>query len=791
MNLNLCSISCGLTARFSSVIHCLAVRVARSALLLLLALPLAASATGWVARHHLTPQEYQNEFNTWSGKGLRLKNVTGYLLGAETRYAALWDDEPGPAQGAVHGVTSATVATLDAQNNLVGFEPSWVSVYPEGGALRYAVIWENSSSDRLLRLGRTAQQFAGDVTQLEASGYQMYHLSATTLNGTDYYAAVWQKTGRVSLLQKWFYRQTGAEAQASFNTWTGNGYRLVSMFGYEVGGQERFVSMYRKVGGEEWWSYRSMSSSNYQTETENAYYQGYRTAFVGGYSAGGQAQFNAIWVKNGGWSGECTSLVEKGMLKYMVDNETPGISLAIMRNGRLVYAKGFGYADKENGLWAGPLNRFRIASISKSLTATAVLKLVEANKFKLGDGVFGAGKVLGTQYGNGNYSTREKAITMRHLLTHTTGWTSDGPMWDNAYGVNHEAIMDWTLDSNEPSFAPGTRYQYMNLDYHALGRVIENYSGQSYEAYVKSAVLEPCGISQMELGNQTKGARKSREVIYYDVDGGDPYGEINPKRMDANGGWISTSIDLLQFLRRIDGESFPSDILNQTSRNEMRDYSFSVGNGYGLGWFDAGGGSEGHNGCMTGTSSFLVHRNTGTSYAVLANKRTGCSWQLKQAVDAVVAQLEAKNEWPSYDLFPVPSSSYLKWIKSVFAVDLSSGDLDLGLLERFAPYADPDNDRLANISEAFFGTDPNVANRGSQISAADEGLEVVFRWKQSTEDLGVDAKILWSSDLKSWRENIRLVPTAVGRPVLNRQAMEIRVPHTSARLFMTMEFSAR
>lgn len=762
----------------------------RAVVLIALGVPSRADATAWVARHHLTAQEYQTEFNTWSGKGLRLKNVTGYLSGAETRYAALWDDEPGPSQGAVHGVDAATVSTLDSQNDAAGFQPAWVSVYPEGGVLHYAAVWEQSSANRVLKLGRTAAVLASDKTTMEAAGYYLFHLSATTLNGTDYYAAIWQKSGGFAPLQKWFYRQTSAEAQANFQTWTGNGYRLVSMFGYQVGAQEMFVSLYRKVASEEWWSYRSMSAANYQTETENAYYQGYRTEFVAAYSVGGVPQFNSIWVRNGGWHSDSTALIEKGIYQYMKDTQTPGVSLAIMRNGRLVYAKGFGYADTENNLWAGPLNRFRIASISKSLTSTAILKLIEANKFGLTDNVFGAGKVLGTQYGNGNYSTREKAINVRHLLTHTTGWTSDGPMWNNAYGVNHDAIMDWTLDSNEPSFAPGTMYQYMNLDFHTLGRIVEKYNGMTYENYVKTAVLQPCGITQMELGNQTRANRKAREVAYYDVDGNDPYVDINPKRMDANGGWIATSIDLLQFLRRIDNESFPSDILNPASRTAMRDYTHSLGQGYGLGWFNAGGGAEGHNGCMTGTSSFMIHRNTGTSYAVLANKRTGCSWELKAAVDAIVSQLESKNQWPTYDLFPVPSSSYLNWMQSIFAVDLSNGELDLGLLERFAAYADPDNDHLSNLAEAFFGTNPNVADRGAQITATVDGNEVVFRWRQNTTDLGVDAKILWSTDLETWRENARLVPVAVGRPTLGRQLMEIRLPHSAARLFMTMEFSS-
>ena len=77
------------------------------------------------------------------------------------------------------------------------------------------------------------------------------------------------------------------------------------------------------------------------------------------------------------------------------------------------------------------------------------------------------------------------------------------------------------------------------------------------------------------------------------------------------------------------------------------------------------------------------------------------------------------------------------------------------------------------------------------IAATLEGSEVVFHWKESTQDNGVDALPMWSSDLVTWRENARIVPTAVGRPFLGLQAMQIRIPHSSAKLFMKFNFVVR
>ena len=763
-----------------------------SALLLLLA-PQSVLSVGWVARHAMSSQEYQEEFNTWSGQGLRLQCVSGYLNGTSTQFAALWDDQPGPGQAAIHDATEDAAMDQDNLLNDNHFQPVWTSIYTQGGAVRYAVIWEEGPSNRILLLGRSYSQLVADKALYEANGYYLYHISATTVGANEIYATVWEKAG-LHAAQIWKVRMNGQEYQTQFNTATAAGYRLVSVFGYTLAGVQQYAAVWRKVGGDTWWAYGSLSSANYQTETENAYYQGYRTEFVSAYSVNGVPQFNTVWSRNGGWSGSNRDLFEKGIQKYMTDTDTAGVSLAVMRNGRLVYAKGFGYADQANNQWAGPLNRFRIASVSKPITATGILKLVEANKFKLTDTVFGNGAVLGTQYGNGTYSTWEKAIQVQHLLSHTTGWTSESPMWDNSYGTDHERIMDWTLDSNNPLYAPGTHYQYLNLDYHTLGRIIEKFSGKSYETYIKDSVLAPCGITGMELGNQTLAGRKAREVVYYAPDGGNPYTEISPKRMDANGGWIATSIDLLQFLRRIDDESFPSDILSTTSRAAMRNYVLTMGNGYGLGWFDAGGGAEGHNGCMTGTSSYLVDRNNGTAYAVLANKRTGCSGDLKAAVDGILNKIEPKNEWPSYDLFPVPSLNYANWVKHVFSIDLTStsnvDNFNLGLLERFAAYADPDHDKMSNLEEAYYGTDPTRANRGHVLKARIDGKEVVFSWTQSTEDLGLTATPLFSGDLENWQIRRGVTITPVGRPLNGVQPVEIRMLHTSSKLFMKLEIQS-
>lgn len=254
--------------------------------LTLFSLPLSSFAVGWVARHALSSAEYQDEFDKWTGQGLRLRCVSGYLNGAATEFAAMWDDLGGPSQSAIHDATAAQVASTDTTLGQSNFNPVWISVYPVGGSLRYAVIWEHGAAVRVIRTGRTHAQLQADKAQYEGTGHYLYHISSTTLGGTDYYAAIWQKSV-VQPQQIWGARMNAQEYQTLFNSAGAAGYSLVNVFGCTVGAEENYTAIWRKIPSDYWWSYSSLSSANYQSETENAYYQGYRTGFVSAYSVNG------------------------------------------------------------------------------------------------------------------------------------------------------------------------------------------------------------------------------------------------------------------------------------------------------------------------------------------------------------------------------------------------------------------------------------------------------------------------------------------------------------------------
>jgi D-alanyl-D-alanine carboxypeptidase len=177
-----------------------------------------------------------------------------------------------------------------------------------------------------------------------------------------------------------------------------------------------------------------------------------------------------------------------------------------------------------------------------------------------------------------------------------------------------------------------------------LGRVIEKRTGLSYEDYVKG-MLAGCGVSRIEIGGDTLADRKPEEVVYSP---NAAYG-LRPRHMDAHGGWIAAPIDLLRFMARTDGFLAKTDVLFANTVETA--FSGSLESpGYGLGWI-VDEGYRGHNGGMSGTIAFLVRRDDGFSFAVVANTRPagddGC-WVLKGVIDTIVS---SSVSWPSYDLF--------------------------------------------------------------------------------------------------------------------------------------------
>ncbi len=150
---------------------------------------------------------------------------------------------------------------------------------------------------------------------------------------------------------------------------------------------------------------------------------------------------------------------------FMKKHAVPGLSVAIAKEGRLVYAEGFGLADKESNETVTPSHSFRIASVSKPLTSVAIFRLMESGKLNLSDKVFGPKGILGTACGEPPYLPYLEDVTIEHLLTHTAGgWQNDesDPMFSHP-AMDHQQLICWTIAHQALKHPPGRQYAYSNF----------------------------------------------------------------------------------------------------------------------------------------------------------------------------------------------------------------------------------------------------------------------------------------------------------------------------------------
>jgi len=324
--------------------------------------------------------------------------------------------------------------------------------------------------------------------------------------------------------------------------------------------------------------------------------------------------------------------IEDKMTQYHI----PSLSIAIVKDEKLVYIQSYGLSDKESGTVATNNDLYRIASISKPITAIAILKLVQDGQVSLDQKVFGTNGILGNTYGTPPAGSNKDLITVKHLLDHKSGWTNspNDPMFTNISYTQSQLITD--LLANRPlSSAPGSTYSYLNFGYCVLGRVIEKITNMTYENYVKSNILQQCGITDMKIGGNTLNERSPGEVKYYQSEYS-PY-IMNVTRMDSHGGWIASATDLARFIVKIDRSDSKPDLISATLLDNLY---FGYKNWY-------------FYGSLPGTSSILSRIDNTFSFALLTNTRTESDVNLilDDLYNTVADKINAISEWPSDDLF--------------------------------------------------------------------------------------------------------------------------------------------
>jgi len=177
---------------------------------------------------------------------------------------------------------------------------------------------------------------------------------------------------------------------------------------------------------------------------------------------------------------------------YAEKNHFPGLVYGVVVDGKLVHTGNTGHTDLENKIIANAQSDFRIASMSKSFTAMAILRLRDEGKLKLDDLI----RLYIPAAKNTKYLTKDATeVTIRHLLTHSAGFPEDNPWGDRQLDATDEELLALYEKGISFSNNPGSGYEYSNVGFATLGYIIKKVSGQTYQKYITENILKPLGMS--------------------------------------------------------------------------------------------------------------------------------------------------------------------------------------------------------------------------------------------------------------------------------------------------------
>jgi CubicO group peptidase (beta-lactamase class C family) len=382
--------------------------------------------------------------------------------------------------------------------------------------------------------------------------------------------------------------------------------------------------------------------------------------------------------------------VDKLMRTFVRRHNAAGVTVAIAKEGKVVYQRAFGWSDANRRRHMAPDTPMRIADISKSITAVAAMQLVEKGQLELDAPVIPL--MTGVRFKGVSSLTyrRWHRVTTGQLLRHRGGWdpkVSPDPMFRSPLVAQElklrkdarpKDVVQYQL-RRDLDFEPGVRFAYSDFGYCLLGRVIEIAADRPYGSYVLQNILKPLELQSTKRGRSVPDKRPKTEAWYHmqreqkaasywsasqaqvrrggkTIDAPDivrkPDGVFQLEIMDSHGAWVSTATELVRFMSALEHKQSPlvkpetlKAMLAPSEGDEMK------GSWYGSGFWvrrTEKGQRFWHGGAMPGSSTLLTRNDDGVVWAVLFNtdvsKTSGKT--LAGEIDPLMIQTMSKVNWP-------------------------------------------------------------------------------------------------------------------------------------------------
>ncbi len=456
----------------------------------------------------------------------------------------------------------------------------------------------------------------------------------------------------------------------------------------------------------EWMALLNLTAQQFQ-QAKNQYSQvGYVVGPNTSVSANGEQYYSAIWIKAGNTkptlvlpsepipvTGNVVPSMRKvdaAIQKFLLEHNVAGATIAVARNGKLSYERGFGWSNIRTKQRVQPGTPMRISGTSKLITAVATLQLVQDGTLPIDEPILPLLVEAGARGAKTPKDRRWHSLTPRHLLQHTAGWNAavtPDPMFQTAT-VSQELLLKKPAKARDIiryqlgqrlNFSPGKQYAHSEFGYALLGRLIEIKAKRLYHHHVRERVLKPAGMSDTKIGKTRLKDRYRGETNYYmqrlktgaafwsasvsRIKAGSrtiatpdivaaPDGAFDVETMAACSGWTSTASDLCRLMLAIDREREP--LLNKKTRLLMKERSELMKKApqwYGCGIWVSPNQSEGperiwHGGLMAGSSAIVVQRTDGIVWSAVFNTDVDPSGQpIAKLVETTMDESLNKVEW--------------------------------------------------------------------------------------------------------------------------------------------------
>ena len=319
--------------------------------------------------------------------------------------------------------------------------------------------------------------------------------------------------------------------------------------------------------------------------------------------------------------------IESAVSKFMASTHVPGVSVAVVENGKQEWASGFGFADLENNIPATEHTLFRLASISKSLTAVGAMELVEHGQLDLDAPVQKYCPAFPQKSGTQKSGTITTRLVMGHLagIRHYKSDSQEDPEVGNTRHFDDPIQAGLDFFKNDPLLSePGAHFHYSTQGYTVVGCVMEGAARTKYVDYMLQNVIGPAGMEHTQADNRfaiipyrTRFYQKTKTGTVENADFLDSSYKI------PGGGWLSSAEDMARFEVAILSDKLIKPATRDLMWTPLKPGDGSPPNGYALGWgtfTENGVRYVGHSGGQQGTSTdFLIAPEQRAGVVVLTN----------------------------------------------------------------------------------------------------------------------------------------------------------------------------